>query len=57
MFAYYATGALGSVLGPVLFARAGWQPVCVVSAAIAAGGLLLTLLAHYAERDVATSRA
>lgn len=57
MFAYYAAGALGSVLGPVLFARAGWQPVCVVSAAIAAGGLLLTLLAHYAERDVAASRA
>jgi predicted MFS family arabinose efflux permease len=57
MFAYYAAGALGSVLGPVLFARAGWQPVCAVSAAIAGGGLLLTLLAHYAERDAAASRA
>lgn len=42
MFAYYAAGAFGSVLGPIVFVSAGWKAVCAICAVIAMAGLTLT---------------
>lgn len=39
MFLYYAAGASGSLLGPVLLAGAGWWAVCVFGVLLAVAGL------------------
>lgn len=61
MFFYYAAGALGSVLGPLLFMSYGWDLVCMVSVAMAALGLAITLVhqlaAQRSGRSVAEPRA
>jgi predicted MFS family arabinose efflux permease len=50
MFCYYAAGALGSVLGPLVFVNYGWDVVCTVSLALAALGLAITLIRHLAAQ-------
>jgi predicted MFS family arabinose efflux permease len=50
MFCYYAAGALGSVLGPLVFVSYGWDMVCMVSLVLAALGLAITLIHHLAAQ-------
>ncbi|MDE1180634.1 MFS transporter [Paraburkholderia sp.] len=50
MFAYYAAGAAGSIVGPLILAHFGWQTVCQLAAAIAVAGLLITVARHLASR-------
>ena len=50
MFFYYAAGALGSVLGPLLFARYGWDLVCTVGIAMSALGFVITCAHHLGGR-------
>jgi predicted MFS family arabinose efflux permease len=40
MVSYFAGGAIGSAVAAALYASSGWGAVCVLGAAIAAGGLL-----------------
>ncbi|OIQ94020.1 putative transporter [mine drainage metagenome] len=46
MFTYYAAGAIGSIVGPMLFLRYGWSVVCELSIALACFGFGLTLVNH-----------
>ncbi|MBN3816968.1 MFS transporter [Paraburkholderia sp. Se-20369] len=39
MFAYYAAGAAGSIVGPAILARHGWSAVCMLAVVIAVIGL------------------
>lgn len=39
MFLYYAAGAAGSLLGPILLSHAGWWAVCAFGALLAVAGL------------------
>lgn len=44
MFGYYASGALGSIVGPWILLRTGWESVCGISMAIALCGLAFTCI-------------
>jgi predicted MFS family arabinose efflux permease len=46
MFTYYAAGAIGSVVGPMIFLRYGWSVVCELSIVLACFGFGLTLMNH-----------
>ncbi|HEF4729112.1 MFS transporter [Burkholderia multivorans] len=50
MFAYYAAGAIGSIIGPVLLERYSWHFVCELAIVIAAVGFGVTIAANLANR-------
>ncbi|SCC91943.1 Major facilitator superfamily MFS_1 [Thiomonas sp. X19] len=50
MFTYYAAGAIGSVVGPMIFLRYGWSAMCELSIVLACFGFGLTLMNHRRAR-------
>ena len=50
MLAYYAAGAVGSIVGPVILERHGWSAVCKLAVVIAVVGLGVTLMSNLTAR-------
>ena len=54
MFLYFTGGATGSVLSATLYGSAGWDGVCVVGAAFAAGAFVLWVVTRLRRHDFTT---
>ena len=51
MFAYYAAGAVGSIVGPCILAHYGWGVICLVGIAVSLLGLTITFTHYLPEKQ------